>query len=406
MEDKIDKNEIFKWTDEGDYMQSLQIFLNSHPNPPSSQDIQVYDILTNNTELYIPSKLDEKIYKYILLFIYSHIRKNSKGFTRKLTIVISSNVKVKRMVDFLNDNDYMYLGKDKENLNLKIESKNEHDNKLTSIETIEITTDNAYTFPLFIHRIYDILIYFNIISIDNIDLSEGQSESTQPNKKHSTEKSSFRQNQPVNSINIQNELNPTLGNRLSIPPVSNINDSFSVGTVNPDFVDTVKAVLEYILSEAGIIANNGPPYNFLDLRQFKLVINNNNNCIYEPYNLNICQVLNHIQNEYMGKGEDKHKIFIRIYNNNNAAPSYIGNHSGIVDDLFKKILEPNTGNWNKLSRILNRRGLTAVQRKKLKNRGVRYRLKYRWGRNPFTKYGGKRKTSYKTRQTKKKNNYK
>lgn len=100
MEDKIDKNEIFKWTDAGDYMQSLQIFLNSHPNPPSSQDIQVYDILTNDTELYIPSKLDEKIYKYILLFIYSHIRKNSKGFTRKLPIVISSNAKVKRMVDF------------------------------------------------------------------------------------------------------------------------------------------------------------------------------------------------------------------------------------------------------------------------------------------------------------------
>lgn len=227
----------------------------------------------------------------------------------------------------------MYLGRDKENLNLKIELKNEHDNKLTSIETIEFTIDNAYMFPLFIHRIYDILIHFNIISIDNIDLSDGQSELTHPNKKHSTERSSGQ------FQHFQNDLDRIFDDRtsipLNIPPITNITNSSSVGHLNPDFEVTVKAVLEYILTTAGIIENTGPPYVFSDLKEYSLIVYTGN-CVIEPYNLNICQVLNHIQNEYMGKG--KNEIFITI-DNDAAVPQYLNTHSKIVNVFFNKILE-------------------------------------------------------------------
>lgn len=407
MEDKIDKNEIFKWTDAGDYIASLQIFLNSNPNPPIDQDIQVYGILTSKDKLHIPSKLDEKIYKYILLFIYSHIR-SSPTFDKKLPVVTSSNDKVNRVIKFLNDTNYMYLSKDKkENIHLEIESKNEHDDDLTLIEIIESMTEGHYMFPLFICRIYDLLINFNIISLDTIDLSERQSELIQPNEKHSTERS-FRQIQPSLNTNFQNELDRIFDdiisdNRLSIPPITNITNSSSVGEVNPDFEVTVKAVLEYILTESKIIENTGPPYVFSGLKGYNLIVYTGN-CDIEPYNLNICQVLNHIQNEYMGKGQYKDKIFISV-DNNAPVPQYIGHHSEIVNAFFNKILEKNTGHWNKLSRTLNRRGLSRSQKAELKKRDVRYRLKYKRGRIPFwTKYGGKRKTS-KSRRTKK-NNYK
>jgi hypothetical protein len=397
------KPEIFNLIDDFEYSRSLQIFLRSKPDPPNEEDIQVYNILAGNTELYIPSKINENIYKYILLFIYSHIR-NPSGVSMTIPTVNSRNTQVINMVKCLNETDYFYLLIDKA-----------YSKKLEIIITdnpselliIDMLLTGNYTVPLFIDKIYNLLFNtsFNINNIDHdvhdneIDHDVHDNEQNELNESTTQLFNKLQRKQPTMQ-EILNSIYSTDNNILIIPPVDNITNSSGVGEVNPDFEVTVKAVLEYILTKSNIIENTGPPYVFSYLKDFKLVYPNI--CLAKPYNLNICQVLDHIQNEYMGKGEGKNNLNINI-NDDAQVPTY-NSHSGIVDAFFNKILEKNTGHWNKLSRTLNRRGLNATERRNLKSRDVRYRLKYKRGRIPFwTKYGGKR---VKKRQTKKKNNYK
>jgi hypothetical protein len=274
----------------------------------------------------------------------------------------------------------------------------------------------SHPFPLFIRELYKLV---KRIMTEDFNSQDHYSK-TDNTFTHFSNKSSSRTALPTENAIIPyvspspqflTELPKSINNRVNSPKsestentiniqcVSNIIYDDNVGTINPQFENTVKKVLDFILDKANV---DKP--NFLKLKNFTLIIKNQQLCHNEPYNLNICQVLNHIQNQYMGKGQSKTILTINLVNpiENNLHNSFTDAlFNAFTDTLFNKILEKNTGNMNKLSRILNLRKLTPAQKQKLIDRGVRYRLKYKWGRNPFTtKYGGKRnrKTSLKTKR--------
>lgn len=187
---------------------------------------------------------------------------------------------------------------------------------------------------------------------------------------------------------------------FTLTPINSIKDD----AVDDDFIFTVRCILFFIIIKSSVSLNT-QNFDFLRNIQLEIIMN----CDYHPYNLSICEVLEHLK-KYIDNlwFRSPEPILVKIqYDSNNPTieifreffKEYPVQMPLVVEELCNKLIEPNKG--IKLSRTLNIRGLRSNERKKLNIRENRYRLK-KW-RIPFTKYGGKKKHTnrLKTKKNKK-----